>query len=52
MSPGTAYTETVNFFRGTARGYVIDGTTATANANVKLDYNKIARGIVSVTRIK
>lgn len=52
ISPGTAFNQTVLLAGGTARGFVIDGTTATANANVKLDYNTVARGIVSVTRIK
>ena len=50
--PGAAFTETRDILPGSAFGYIIDGTSASADTRVTIDMPRNAYNIVSVTRIK
>jgi hypothetical protein len=50
--PGTTFSEIRSVLPGAAFGYVIDGTSATANTRVLLEMPRATYGVLSVTRIK
>jgi hypothetical protein len=50
--PGSPFGETRPVPPGSAFGYIIDGSTATANARILLEMPHASYGVISVTRIR
>ena len=52
IRPGESFTDTRTVLPGSAFGYIIDGTSASASARVLFELPRADHGVISVTRIQ